>query len=278
MSYGSDVTAKQLLETLIQGVDFTIPEVDLSGPEYDLALGDDSALYQEVRPLTVAELVSEDSAHPGVFNELMHHLGLQLHEEFKKGRITGGEYAKAFIALTEGALAQAVQFLIHRDRAFWDAQTAQIQAIRARVDLATAKVQLASLQIEALTHQANYALTVLKLATEDATQAVAKYQVDELLPQQKQLLSEQTEAQRAQTLDQRTDLLPVTGLLGVQKDLYRQQITSYQRDGEVKAAKMFIDTWITRKTVDEGTPLPSALDTSSIQNVLTSIITKNNLS
>lgn len=93
---------------------------------------------------------------------------------------------------------------------------------------------------------------------------------------QRQLILEQVETARAQTLDTRTDgTTPVTGVLGKQKDLYNQQITSYQRDAEVKAAKLFTDAWITQKTLDEGLVAPNGFTNSSVDLVLTKIKTEN---
>jgi hypothetical protein len=48
----------------------------------------------------------------------------------------------------------------------------------------------------------------------------------------------------------RTDGALIVGSIGKQKALYDQQITSYKRDAEHKATKLFTDTWITQKTLD----------------------------
>ena len=105
-----------------------------------------------------------------------------------------------------------------------------------------------------------------------------EFTLDYLLPAQHQMVLEQVEGARAQTMDTRSDgTTPVVGLIGKQKDLYSQQITSYQRDAEVKAAKMFIDTWVTQKTIDEGLLAPTSLQNASIDTVMQRIKTNNNL-
>ena len=186
-------------------------------------------------------------------------------------------------------MANAVQFLLAREQGFWQAAQAQAQAITARVNLATAKVQYAGVRLDALTSKANYALTKLKLATEDAQYGQAKFQLDVLLPLQEDqltaqiaMINEQKEAQRAQTMNTRSDATPVAGLLGKQKDLYAQQITSYQRDAEVKAVKLFTDLWTINKSVDESVPVPNiaavAIDGSgSLNNMLNVVKTNNGL-
>lgn len=292
MSYGGEVVANQLLTALLAGDNIVIPSVDLDGDLFKIPGGIDSEQYQPVVKLTNEQLTTRVVNGDGTFDALMAGFGAHLKIEYDKGRITGAEYTKAYIALTEGAMSNAVQFLLGRDQAFWQAVAAQAQAIAARVALETAKVQYATMQLEALIGRANYALTKLKLATEDVTYAQGKYQIDNLLPQQYatgqytlnlmmpqqlKLITEQAEAQRAQTLNQRSDGQTVTGSIGKQKDLYTQQITSYQRNAEVTAAKLFTDAWITQKTIDEGLLPPTAFENASVNTILNTLKTNNNL-
>lgn len=292
MSFGGETVANQLLIALVAGENITIPQVDLSADIYKIPGGIDSEQYLPVRKLTNEDLTTRVVGGDGTFDALMAGFSAHLKIEYEKGRITGAEYTKAFIALTEGAMSNAVQYLLGRDSAFWQAVAAQAAAITARVQLETAKVQYAAMQLEAMIGRANYALTKLKLATEDVTYAQGKYQIDNLLPQQYAtgqyslnimfpqqlaLLKEQTEVQRAQTLDQRTDGQTVTGSVGKQKDLYTQQITSYQRNAEVSAAKLFTDAWITQKTIDEGLLPPAGFENASVNTILSKLKTNNNL-
>lgn len=104
-----------------------------------------------------------------------------------------------------------------------------------------------------------------------------RFNIDYVLPKQLILVGEQAEAQRAQTSDTRSDGSSVVGLLGKQKDLYNQQIISYQRDSEVKAAKIFTDAWITQKTIDEGLLAPYGFTNSSLDTILSALKANNNL-
>lgn len=103
------------------------------------------------------------------------------------------------------------------------------------------------------------------------------FTLNNILPAQETLLKEQGEAQRAQTQDTRSDGLPIKGSVGKQKDLYTQQIDSYKRDAEIKAAKLFTDAWITQKTVDELTPVPGAFRIDAYNAVLRNIKANNAL-
>lgn len=310
---GADIEANELIESLTSDNDFTIPEVDFDSDVFKFPDDGTGAMYQEIKPLTVDDLTTRVVDGTGVFDGLMTSIGAHLERQYDKGRIAGAEYTKAYIAAFEGAMGNAVQFLLNKDSAFWQAQTAQIQAITARVQMETAKVQLASIQLEALNQKANYALTKMRLATESANYCIAQFNLTQMLPvqlltataekegqliandtatynlasmlpqqlvnllAQEVMLKEQTEAQRAQTLDTRVDGSPVTGVLGKQKDLYAQQITSYQRDSELKAARLWSDAWITQKTIDEGLVPPDMFTNTNVNTVLTTIRNNNNL-
>lgn len=276
-TYGGDVNANQLMLSLMEGENIEIPEIDFNDPSFQIPNGLDTDLYKSVRRLTNEDLTMGVVGGNGTFDALMGGFKAHLKEEYQADRISGAEYTKAFIALTESAMSNAVQFLLGRDGAFWQAVTAQAGAITARVQLETAKVQYAGVLLEALNSRANYALTKLKLATEDVTFASGEFNLANILPQQQLLLREQTEAQRAQTLDERTDGVPIVGVLGKQKDLYSQQITSYQRDAEVKAAKLWTDAWTVQKTIDEGLLPPSNFTNAQIDPILTTIKDNNGL-
>ena len=277
MSCSAEVEANRLLEELTKGDDFTLPDIDMSGPEWDIPGGDTSPIFGAISKVTNESLTTREVGGSGTFDALMESAHNHLKAEFKANRITGGEYTKAYIAMMESCMSNAVQFLLGRDQAYWAAAMAQIQAVTARVQLATSKAQFVLAKIQALSAKSEYALTKLKIATESETYCAALFNADQMLPQQLKLITEQTEAQRAQTLDTRSDGATVTGSVGKQKELYSQQITSYQRDAEVKASKLFTDAWITQKTIDEGLNPPNGFTNASIDTILTKLKSNNGL-
>lgn len=99
----------------------------------------------------------------------------------------------------------------------------------------------------------------------------------ELLEKQIDLLAEQKEAERSKTLNTRTDGTTIVGSVGKQKDLYTQQIDSFIKDAKFKTAKMYLDGWITQKTLDEGLTAPSELTNTEINEVLVANRTANGL-
>lgn len=277
MSCSAEVEANRLLEELTKGDDFTLPDIDMSGPEWDIPGGDGSPIFGTITKVTNESLTTREVGGSGTFDALMESAHNHLKAEFKANRITGGEYTKAYIAMMESCMSNAVQFLLGRDQAYWAAALAQIQAVTARVTLATSKAQFVLAKLQALSAKSEYALTKMKIATESETYCAALFNADQMLPQQLKLITEQTEAQRAQTLDTRSDGTTVTGSVGKQKELYSQQITSYQRDAEVKASKLFTDAWITQKTIDEGLNPPNGFTNASIDTILTKLKSNNGL-
>lgn len=277
MSCSAEVEANRLLEELTKGDDFTLPDVDMTGPEWDIPGGDASPIFGAIDKISNESLTTREVGGSGTFDALMESAHNHLKAEFKANRITGGEYTKAYIAMMESCMSNAVQFLLGRDQAYWAAAMAQIQAVTARVQLATSKAQFVLAKIQALSAKSEYALTKMKIATESETYCAALFNVSQMLPQQLKLLTEQTEAQRAQTLDTRSDGATVTGSVGKQKELYSQQITSYQRDAEVKVSKLFTDAWITQKTIDEGLNPPNGFTNASIDTILTKLKSNNGL-
>ena len=290
MPCGADTTANTLLTSLLAGNSFDLPDVDLSDDMFQIPV-DDGSLLDNVEKLTNEDLTTRVVDGSGVFDALMSGLSAHLKKEYEQNRITGEQYTKAYTASLGGALQTATSFLLGRDQAYWQAvlaqmqaRTTEIQVVTARVQLEVAKAQLATARIQALNAEAEFGLTKMKIATEDQQYCLLKmqteqgeYTLNEIMPTQKTLLEEQVEVQRAQTLDTRTNGAVIRGSVGKQKDLYTQQITSYQRDAEVKAAKLFTDAWITQKTIDEGLLAPGAFRNESVNVILRNIKANNNI-
>lgn len=486
---GADTRANALFAELLTDITIDVPNIDLSS--FDLPDLTDTAVV----PLTNAMLTTGAVGGAGIFDVLMSSVKAHLLEQYDKGRITGAEYVKAYIELTQAALANGTQFLLSKDAAYWQAQGAKLAAFNAKVALAVTAAQYEVVQANAITAKSEVALSKMKLSTESMAFCTAKYQLDNLLPaqlaqltaqnlkitadkdntiadtsiktynlttmlpvqklqveaetlkitadkdisayqlsdilpsqkaqivaetskigadkllvdgkaaidtynlanllpaekakllaeganlvtegliqtynlnsmlpiqlllltsqkdkaivdkdiasynlsdmlpaqkaqieaqtsnltkeglistynltymlpaqkalveaqtanqsaqttghtyqttnilpEQVKLIKEQMEVQRAQTMNTRSDnTTTIVGSVGKQKDLYTQQITSYQRDSEVKAAKIFADAWTVQKTIDEGLTAPTAFTNATLDEVMAAIQTNNNL-
>lgn len=104
-----------------------------------------------------------------------------------------------------------------------------------------------------------------------------QFNIDFVLPVQLDLVKEQREAERSKTLNTRTDNTVVVGSVGKQKDLYTQQIDSFIKDAKHKTAKMYLDAWITQKTLDEGLNAPPQLTNNNVDAVILSLRNANGL-
>lgn len=277
-----DVDANALMTSLIAGKDFTLPDVDLSDPTFSFPAFGVDVTTLPVR-LTNDALTTKAVGGTGTFDVVMDSILVHLKEEFDKNRITGAQYATAYVECMQAGLQNAVQFLLQRDAAYYEslkaqaeAQVAMAQVIAARVDLETAKAKLAAVRFEAMNQEAVYALTKAKIATESAQYCTVEYNLQNILPIQKTTAQKQSEQVNAQTSDLLLDgITPVSGLMGEQRALYAQQIISYKRDSEYKGAKLFADAWVAGKTVDENLPFPANFDQTSLDGVLS--VVKANL-
>ncbi len=276
MGCGIELEANQLLTALLEGKEFTLPEVDFNDPKFQFPEG--SGLNQVVKKLTNEDLTTRQKDGSGTFDALMSSFAAHLQGEYDANRITGAEYTKAYSALSAAAMGNAVTFLLGRDQAYWQALAAQVGALTALTQLETAKMQYAVARYEAMNMEATYALTKEKLATESVNYCIGQFNLENILPQQLITAEKQAEAANAQTSDVKLDgTTPVTGTLGKQRELYDQQITSYQRDSELKAAKLWTDAWTVQKTVDEGLEPPDEFTNANVNEVLETIKTNNNL-
>lgn len=404
---GAEIEAGALMVSLLAGEEITIPVYDPENPEFDLPGDTTNPIYSEIKKLSIGLLTTREVGGTGSFDALMEGVKVHLKDEYDKNRITGAEYAKAYVALTQAAIGGAVQYLLGQDQAYWGGVQAQVAAITGRIQMRIATTELAVVHYKAKTIKAEYALSKMKLSTESVNYCIAQYQLasmlpmqlaklssekagqdiqnstgqyqlasilpmqllkmttekdgqliqnntaqyqlssilpmqlgkmtvekagqelqnstlqyqlsftlpmqlqkltserdgqivqnagilvtnavntynlENILPQQKinlvaqeKMTNEQMEAQRGQTADLRTDGTLIVGSIGKQKSLYDQQITSYKRDSEHKAAKLFTDAWITQKTLDEGLLAPAGFTNASLDGVLSTIKANNNL-
>ena len=158
-------------------------------------------------------------------------------------------------------------------RSILPAQAALVSSQKLHEDAETASVTYSTANI--LPSQASLLDKQVVGQTDD--NLTKEYNLQYILPQQWDMLKEQTETQRAQTLDTRTDGTTVAGTVGKQKALYSQQIISYQRDAETKAAKLYTDAWTVMKTSDDGLNPPNGFTNANLDVILTSLQTKNGL-
>lgn len=194
-----------------------------------------------ITPITNEDLTTKVVNGTGIFDELMTAANAHLDSQFKNERITGTQYAEVYLGQLQAVLANAVQFLIERDKTYLNNLL-----INAQIELANKQVELAEKQLE----QADKQLELLEKQIE-------------LQQAQSDLARQKIKTEIAQIADA-VDGVAVGGVIGAQVALYKQQRESFLRDAEQKSLKILADTWITRKTVDDGVEVPVNFDTSAL--------------
>lgn len=271
MACGADTFGTTLMDSLTSDAPFSTPT---------------TVIPAEVSKLSIVDLTSGTVAGTGAFDKIMVSLAAHLKNEYDKNRITGAEYTKAFIAATELALSQGASFTLACERQYWDTLLLQQQTIAAKLqaenllaEYAIKKLQLAKLSSEYCASEFNVNTLLPKqaemltkqIAGQETSNQIAAYNLANMLPEQLKLVKEQFESARAQTKDTRSDGSAIEGSVGAQKLLHAQQVTAYIQDSKLKVAKIFSDSWITQKTLNEDVPAPAQLINDSVNTVLSNL-------
>ena len=185
-------------------------------------------------PISNEDLTTKVVNGTGIFDELMTAAHAHLDQEWGKQRITGTQYAEVYLGQMTAVLQQSVAFLVQRDAIYLNNLLTQAQIDKANKELALLDKQIELIEAQIASQEANNTLIAQKVKTEKA-------QIQDIV-----------------------DGEAVVGVTGAQTALYKQQKEGFIRDAEQKALKIISDTWITRKTVDDGTPLPTGFDTSAV--------------
>lgn len=266
------------VESIRARVELETARVSLVRGQYEAALAE--ATYA----LTKIKLATEDAAYATQVAQTAKVEADTIHTTKQTDHVTeqivGLEYTNTNLLPAQLADVQASTAATNASKLMTDAQTAG--QLFTNSNLLPAQLARTSAETSGITYTNTNILPAQKIGIERTNANLQSQGIgidftnENILPQQEALLKEQTEVQRAQTADVRLDGVAVLGVLGKQKDLYTQQITSYQRDAETKAAKMWVDSWITQKTIDEGLLAPSQFNNTNLDAVLSAL--RSNLS
>lgn len=266
-----DTRAKELLTSITDGLDFSVPNVDFDDASLQIPESLAEALQKVPEQLTNDSLTEGCIEGEGTFDQIMKALKDHLTDEFEAGRITGAEYTKAYVAMMQTALQSAVQYLLGRDTAYYQALGAQAQALTLNIGAYTAKVQLAIAQAQALQNKAQYANTVLNLAATDKQMEAEDAQIKQTNAQVI-LIGEQSEQAHAQVSDTMRDgSTRVTGYTGNQNALLKQQVIAFKKDSVIKAAKIYADSFATQISMSTATAAGTGLDANGIGTAISKL-------
>ena len=88
--------------------------------------------------LTNGAVVNQNWSGTGVFDVLINAVNSNLDIQYTKGRITGSDYAQAYVGAMQAVLAQAVQWTLQADT-----NAAQVDDIRKSIELKDAQLKIA---------------------------------------------------------------------------------------------------------------------------------------
>jgi hypothetical protein len=169
--------------------------------------------------------------------------------EFRKNRIKGSEYATVYLGAMQSVMSQSLQLLLNQQKVNLEAEllTEQVQnAVKQRLQIeaqtALVEQQTANAIIEGtvLTAQECKLSAEFDLINEQKLKTIAETA----------LLSQKKVTEQAQTSGA---VINEDSVVGKQIALYDAQKDGYRRDAEQKAAKLMVDTWNVRKTMDSTT-------------------------
>lgn len=256
-------TGSTIISDLAPNGQVTGPDVDLAIVEFDSPDSANNDLYTTIDPITNGDLTEKLVNGNGVFDVLMTSMSEHLIYQKTLGNITSDQYAKAYVELSMAVMQNAVQFLLQRDQIYWSnkliqqqTQKAEFEKAQAKIEFEAAKQQAINISLQNAKTKAEIALLTMQIAVEDSKHT---------------LVEEQVEAKRAETLDTRTDGSNVAGVIGKQKDLYAEQILSYDKDAKYKAAKLYSDAWITQKSMNSGLTAPTQFTNANVDSVMAAL-------
>ena len=307
MSCDNQDSINSLFNNLTRDYTSNFPNIDWDDVAFQIPPELLKAITKETTSVEISDVTIKKFDGTGSFDVLMSSISNHLREEFRANRITGSEYSKVWVGGLETAIQQAIGFALNKDDATWKGINAQLQAITAMANLKLIQAQISAMKQDEALKKAQYGLTKAQILSQEIQQCLLKEQIEterantldvrtdgvtpitgsigkqkDLLTQQtisqevqQSLMREQIETERSNTLDFRSDnVTPITGSVGKQKDLYAQQIVAYQRDSELKAAKVWADAWAVIETITKSDILPDTFKNPSVQSVMESLRSK----
>lgn len=174
----------------------------------------------QINPVTLPDLTTATVNGSGVFDQLMKAGSAHIESQFAQGRIIGSDYATVYLGLINASMANAINFLMNKDKIALEANL-----ISAQIDLTKAQICKA---------KAEYDLTM-------ATITKTGKETD--------LLAQKIVTEKAQVIELGVD---DNSLVGRQKALYAAQTAGFKSDRIQKGTKILVDSWQARRMTDDG--------------------------
>lgn len=240
--------------------------------------------------LTIDSLSGGDKTSRGAFEELMRSVNSHLEDQLEKGNITKQQYASMYSGALASTMSEASKYVLS-----YMTTNQQIKLLDWQIKEAENRASLVAEQILQLKEQTSLISKQIELAELEKSIKVA--QEDQILKEtllteartitegynatltnnnasrtssEKAVLDQKLLTEQAQIKDS-INGVDVAGIIGRQRSLYENQAEGYIRDAEQKAAKIFMDSFNTRTSIEttEATePSDATLTGIQIKSVL----------
>lgn len=239
----------------------------------------------------LVDLTSGSVDGNGVFDKLMMSVKAHLTQEYRDQRIKGPEFATVYLGALDNVLNTSVQFLLQKARVGLEAQLLEQQIILAGLEVEKARIALeivaqeklriiaevAKTEAETLLIKQNVINSEVEKRVLEGQVCKLKAEFDNLMSRLQQttaeiaLIGQKTVTEKAQVQSLGVD---PDSVIGKQKALYQAQTEGFARDSELKATKMLVDTWSTRRMTDDGVVVDNVnkLDDSTIGRAVTKVL------
>ena len=214
-------------------------------------------------PILVTDLTTGAIAGTGVFDLLMQSVQKHIAAEFDGGRIKQSDYSQVYLGGLQSVLTTSMEFLLRQDKTQAENALLEQGLLKSIEDTALVVSQKALVDTQELGADQDTALRTQEVLTEIQNTLVAeatkcKLQAEfDVLEQQVLKVTAETGVlnQKKVTETAQTNGANATAdsVVGSQVALYGAQKDGFLRDAEQKAAKLYFDTWNTRRITDENT-------------------------
>lgn len=258
-------TEANLLFTELAGdldINLTFPQLDLN-TDFEIPPG--GPVDATIDPISLDQLTSGVVDGTGIFDVMMKAFTAHIETQSTKGRISSADYAKVYLGGVQTIMEQSIQFLMNKDRSYWDAllvqqniKLARAQEVRARADIEIAKAAI---------QQSYYEASLSKLKAYAARNEYAKTKMDlvtgynEILTseQQMKLIHEQVDTARAQTKETLQDGTPILGLMDQERIYKEAQIAQMEEQGALTREQVDVNRAQTKNTLSDGSSVAGIL-------------------
>ena len=205
--------------------------------------------------ITIDDLTKNEIEGTGIFDELMRSVKAHLIVEYDAKRITDVNYSSVYLGALQSTMSQAVEFLLKKDAVYenneltkaknanlvLEGELLTLKKQELQYDIYNAKYKECLLQNQIKKIQAETQKTLQDTANAKTQASILRKQQSKLDAEIK-LYLQKTETEKAQIHD-KIDSVHVSGTIGKQNEMYRNQANGYLRLAEQQNARLMLDAY-----------------------------------